>query len=291
MRVATFEEHADKMIRDRRDEDMCYQDIVRDLEHAEEGNRPAVNALVSRLCGAFPQLEASLSPWVRLRNGFIVVWDKRTRLVHFAYHPTLQRPTVWRYVKEKRRTIKKEWCFWEAPQNQTDPSAVLSKDMLTYILTFCGCRDVLYMRSMNRTWKSAASNASLWSRRFLSIGVSDQEPTAQTFVDYVSGFETDEQFTRIGRAWLHSVGQPSSVQLYTGEKRQIHLLGHDLAAKWVDRWVGLGDDRTDVICWVNLGKLYVLSPTSQTGYNTMPIKRWLIKNVLKYCDDCYERRI
>ena len=144
---------------------------------------------------------------------------------------------------------------------------------------------------MNRAWRLAASNATQWARRFLSIGVSDCEPTAQSFVDYVFGFETDEQFMLICRAWIHSVGEPSNVQLYTGEKGQVHLLGHGLATKWVDRWVGMSEDQSDVICWVNLGKLYVLSPTSNTGYNTMPIKRWLIKNVLKYCDDCYEGRI
>jgi hypothetical protein len=279
MRVGTFEEHADKLVRDRRHEDMAYEEICR-------GNAAG---LVARLRQAFPQFQ-SVPLAVRLRNGFVTVENTAARLVHFAYHPILHRPTVWWYKKERRHSIKKEWCFWEEASQQPDPATVLPRDMLTYILTFCGSRDVLHMRRMSRAWRIAASNHSLWERRFLCMDVWDQEPSAQAFIDYFLGFETDEQLCMIGRAWFNSIGESPRIQLYTGERGSVTLLGQ-MDTKVVSRWVGTGEDGSGVVAWVNFKKLYVKSVKSRTGFHTMPIKRWLLKYMFKYCDDMYEGKI
>jgi hypothetical protein len=284
MRVGTFRETTSKLLRERRDEDMCYQAIL-------ENPQTAAKQLVERLQLAYPQfqdLHLAVCTW----NGFIVVEDKRTQLVHFAYHPTLYKPTVWWYNKAKRRAVKKEWRFWDTPQ-LSDPSELLSRDVLMYVLSFCGVRDVLRMRSMNRAWRSAADTPMLWTLRFARMNVYDQTPSAQAFADYFLGdFETDEQLLVVGRAWLHSVGQSRAhALLYTGGKARVHLKNAAETPKMVLRWVGTGSDGTGVIVWITLGKLHVLSPKSKDGYHTMPTKRWLLMHVLKYCDDVYEGKI
>lgn len=284
MRLRTYEDYVDRVVRERWSEEMCYAHILRSEDAQIE--------LVENLKTEFPQF-VHMTLEFRRQGEFISVVDPDTKLVHFSYHPSLQRPVVITYVKTKRSTVRKEWVFWNSvtTPNKNDPGTILPSDVLAYVLSYCNCRDLLRVRTLSRAWRKAADNEGHWMLRFACLEVYDQIPSQISFFKYFLGFETDEQLLIIGRAWWHADGRSPGVRLFVGGKGMIYPLG-EVCPKRVLRWVGTGYSGTGVVAWINYNdQLRLRSSKSMSGVHTKSEKLWLFNHVLRYCDDVYQGKI